>query len=205
MKPVMTFDYRVLEFITGAVSARGFPPDAGVEVAFAGRSNAGKSTCINAMARRKALARTSKTPGRTREINFFQLDESRRIVDLPGYGFAQAPQRVRQQWQRLVGDYLQKRESLAGVVILMDIRHPLKPLDTQLLDWCVQARLPVQLLLSKADKLSRGPAMQCQANVQAQLAKLSGDIQVQLFSALKKHGLEALWQRLDGWFSLDDS
>ncbi len=200
----MTFDYRVLEFITGAVSTRGFPPDVGLEVAFAGRSNAGKSTCINVMARRKTLARTSKAPGRTREINFFQLDESRRIVDLPGYGFARAPQRVRQQWQRLVGDYLQKRESLVGVVILMDIRHPLKPLDTQLLNWCVQAHLPVQLLLSKADKLSRGPARQCQAKIQAQLATLQGDIQVQLFSALKKDGLGALWQRLDGWFTGPD-
>ncbi len=200
----MTFDYRLLEFITGAVSVRGFPPDEGVEIAFAGRSNAGKSTCINAMARRKALARTSKTPGRTREINFFQLDQSRRIVDLPGYGFARAPERVRQQWQRLIGDYLQKRASLVGVVILMDIRHPLKPLDTQLLDWCVQAQLPVQLLLSKADKLSRGPARQCQLKIQAQLSELRGDIHVQLFSALKKDGLQALWQRLDGWFTGSD-
>ncbi len=198
---VMAFDYRNLEFISGAASVRGFPPDQGLEVAFAGRSNAGKSTCINAMARRRALARTSKTPGRTREINFFQLDEKRRIVDLPGYGFARAPERARQNWMRLVGDYLQRRQSLAGVVLLMDVRHPLKPLDRQLLDWCVPARLPVQLLLNKADKLGRGPAAQCLSTIRNQITPLGGDIQVQLFSGLKKDGLETLWRRLDGWLS----
>jgi len=197
----MAIDYRQLEFITGAVSGRGFPPDQGLEVAFAGRSNAGKSTCINTLARRRALARTSKSPGRTREINFFQLDETRRIVDLPGYGFAKAPERVRQQWVRLVGDYLQQRQCLVGVVILMDARHPLKPADSQLLNWCVLAQLPVQLLLSKADKLSRGQAQQCLATIRGQAVNLAGDIQVQLFSALKKDGLERLWLRLDGWFA----
>jgi GTP-binding protein len=195
----MKFDYRNLEFALGAASARGFPPDSGVEVAFAGRSNAGKSTCINTLAQRRGLARTSKTPGRTQEINFFQLDESRRIVDLPGYGFAQAPERSRKQWNQLVGDYLNQRDSLAGIVILVDIRHPMKPKDTELLDWCVSAKLPIQLLLNKADKLSRGPAKQSLAKIRGQVTALGGDIQVQLFSGLKKDGLQTLWDRLDDW------
>ncbi len=197
----MRFDYRNLEFVTGAASIRGFPPDQGLEVAFAGRSNAGKSTCINTFAQRKGLARTSKTPGRTREINFFQLEASRRIVDLPGYGFAQAPDKVRQNWVRLVSDYLQERQSLAGVVLLMDCRHPLKPQDLQLLEWCVEAHLPVHLLLSKADKLSRGPARKCLNDIRAQVRPFAADIEVQLFSALKKEGLDILWQCLDDWLS----
>lgn len=147
-------DYRQAEFLVSASSVRDFPLDEGREVAFAGRSNAGKSSLINALCRRRALARTSRTPGRTRLINFFSLADSLRLVDLPGYGYAKAPRSMSQAWGRLVEEYLHRRRSLVGVVLLMDIRHPLTALDRILLDGCRLGRTPLLVVLSKADKLA---------------------------------------------------
>ena len=149
-------DYRQARFLTSVASIRGLPPDLGREVAFAGRSNAGKSSAINALTGRRDLARTSRTPGRTRLVNFFELDDGCRLVDLPGYGYAKVPRAMSREWGALVRKYLESRRSLAGVVVLMDIRHPLTELDTTLLDWCRAADLPVLAVLTKADKLARG-------------------------------------------------
>ena len=134
------------------------PNDDGCEIAFAGRSNAGKSSAINTLTRNKGLARTSKTPGRTQLINFFQLDEGKRLVDLPGYGYAKVPIAMKRKWDKHLAEYLQLRQSLAGLILLMDIRHPLQEFDLQMLNWAAQAGLPVHILLTKSDKLKRGPA-----------------------------------------------
>ena len=168
------FDYRQACFLTSVASIRGLPADRGREVAFAGRSNAGKSSAINALTGRRHLARTSRTPGRTRLINFFELDEERRLVDLPGYGYAKVPRSMSREWGALVGKYLESRESLAGVVVLMDIRHPLTELDATLLDWCRAADLPVLAVLTKADKLARGRRAAALAEAPDRPARKSG-------------------------------
>jgi GTP-binding protein len=174
------------EFETSAAALHGFPADDGIEVAFAGRSNAGKSSALNALTNRKGLARTSKTPGRTQLINFFQLDESRRLVDLPGYGFAKVPTAVRNSWRALMESYLGERRALGGLVVVMDIRHPLTEFDQQMLSWAESAQLPVLILLTKADKLSRG-----KANSEVlQVRKALGDsATVQAFSSTKRIGV----------------
>ena len=142
-------DYRQARFLTSVASIRSLPADTGREVAFAGRSNAGKSSAINTLTGRRHLARTSRTPGRTRLINYFELDERRRLVDLPGYGYAKAPRSMTREWGKLVGKYLEARESLAGVVMLMDIRHPFTELDMTLFEWCRAAALPVLAVLTR--------------------------------------------------------
>jgi len=174
------------EFETSAAGASGFPADDGVEVAFAGRSNAGKSSALNALTNRRGLARTSKTPGRTQLINFFQLDAERRLVDLPGYGFAKVPMAVRGSWRELVESYLIGRRALAGLVVVMDIRHPLTDFDMQMMAWAEDAKLPMLVLLTKADKLSRGKA----SSEVLRVRKALGDVaSVQAFSATKRIGL----------------
>ncbi len=145
--------YQNTHFITSAPDIRHLPEDEGIEIAFAGRSNAGKSSALNRLTNQKSLAKTSKTPGRTQLINLFKVDDNCHIVDLPGYGFAQVPLEMKKKWQKSLGEYLQKRESLKGVVVLMDIRHPLKDLDQQLIFWAIDSNIPVQVLLTKADKL----------------------------------------------------
>ena len=192
-------DYRRARFLTSVASIRDLPADAGREVAFAGRSNAGKSSAINALTGRRHLARTSRTPGRTRLINFFELDERRRLVDLPGYGYAKAPRSMTREWGRLVGKYLESRESLAGVVTLMDIRHPLTELDVTLLDWCRAADLPVLAVLTKADKLARGRRAAALAKVRGDLAGYGDAVHAMVFSATKPIGRHALVECLDGW------
>jgi len=159
------------------------------ELAFAGRSNAGKSSAINTLAGRKRLAFVSKTPGRTQLINFFSLGEGGILVDLPGYGFADAPGAVRRHWEELVGTYIATRESLAAVVVVMDSRHPLMPLDRQLLQWLRVAQRPTHVLLTKADKLSKQAAQRTLAQVRRELAELSPGTTVQLFSSLKQEGI----------------
>ncbi len=151
------FNYQQTSFLTSAPDINALPPDTGIEVAFAGRSNAGKSSALNTLTRQNSLARTSKTPGRTQLINTFRLADEKRLIDLPGYGFAKVPLAVKEKWQKSLGEYLMKRQSLKGLVVLMDIRHPLKDLDQQLIHWAVQSNLSVLLLLTKADKLSPGP------------------------------------------------
>ncbi len=174
-------------FITSSWQPHQFPPDEGAEVAFAGRSNAGKSSALNAIAGRKDLARTSKTPGRTQLINFFGLDGSQRLVDLPGYGFAKVPERIKDHWQELLSRYIEARDSLAGLVIVMDARRPMTDFDVQMLDWSGANGLATHILLTKADKLSRGEAMTVLKQVRAQV---EGVATVQLFSAVAKTGVD---------------
>ena len=177
------------------------PADNGVEVAFAGRSNAGKSSALNALTDNHKLARTSKTPGRTQLINFFQLSEQQRLVDLPGYGFAKVPKAMKERWDRNLAEYLQGRKSLQGLILLMDIRHPLQPYDLQMILWAADAKMPVHLLLTKADKLKRGPGQNTLLKVRKELKQLGldGSISAQTFSALKKDGLKELEKVLRHW------
>lgn len=174
-------------FISSAWQPHQFPADEGAEVAFAGRSNSGKSSALNAIAGRKGLARTSKTPGRTQLINFFGLDGAQRLVDLPGYGFAKVPERMREHWRELLTRYIEARDSLAGLVIVMDARRPLTDFDVQMLDWSGANGLSTHVLLTKADKLSRGEAGTVLKQVRA---KVEGVATVQLFSAVAKTGVD---------------
>ncbi len=193
--------YRAARFLTSAAKLAQCPPDSGWEVAFAGRSNAGKSSAINSLTGNRKLARTSRTPGRTQLINFFELSDSQRLVDLPGYGFAKVPQAVKQAWTRQLENYLQRRQSLRGLVLMMDARHPLQPFDQQMLDWAVQAAMPVHILLTKADKLKKGPAKNTLLKVRTQLAEHGDLVTVQLFSALKHTGHDQLIEVLDAWLT----
>lgn len=180
------------------------PPDTGFEVAFAGRSNAGKSSAINAITHQRQLARSSKTPGRTQMINFFSVGrDDARIVDLPGYGYASVPEAMKIKWQKELETYLVKRESLVGLVLLTDIRHPLKYFDEQMLHWAKDGQLPVHVLLTKADKLKHGAAKNALLQVKKQLDLLDLPFSIQLFSALKKDGLHELADVLGGWLQLD--
>lgn len=183
----MTVDFRHARFVLSANAARFFPPDAGNEVAFAGRSNAGKSSALNAIAGRRSLARVSKTPGRTQLINFFDLGDGRRLVDLPGYGYARVPERVRRHWRTLMESYFGARSSLSGLVLVVDVRHPGSEFDEQMLAWARARRCPVHLLLTKSDKLSRGAASSVLHRLRRERPELAG---VQLFSALRHDGVE---------------
>ena len=175
-----------------------------LEVGFAGRSNAGKSSALNTLCDQKSLARTSKTPGRTQLINFFTLDERRSLVDLPGYGYAKVPEKIRREWQQLMESYLGKRQQLRGLVVIMDIRHPLKDYDLQMLEWCNYMKTPVHILLTKADKIKRGAASKQLLGVTKEVKESGFDVTVQIFSALKKTGLEDLQKVLSGWFNLPE-
>ncbi|QBH94999.1 YihA family ribosome biogenesis GTP-binding protein [Limnobaculum zhutongyuii] len=197
------FNYHKTHFVTSAPDITHLPVDFGIEIAFAGRSNAGKSSALNTLTNQKNLARTSKTPGRTQLINLFQVEENLHLVDLPGYGYAEVPEEMKRKWQRALGEYLQKRECLRGLVVLMDIRHPLKDLDQQMIQWAVDVELPVMILLTKADKLASG-ARKAQLNmVREAILPFQGDIQVEMFSSLKKLGVDKLRLKLDEWFNLD--
>lgn len=190
-------------FLMSAPSIKQSPTDEGKEVAFAGRSNAGKSSVINTLTDNKKLARTSKTPGRTQLLNFFSLSEDRRLVDLPGYGFAKVPIIVKRNWDRNLAGYLQERQSLVGVVILMDIRHPLQKYDWQIIRWASESKMPIHLLLTKSDKLTRGAINNVLLSVEEELAKekLSASFTIQAFSSIKKFGLDELKQKLTIWFN----
>lgn len=194
-------NFQAASFLTSAARLSQCPPDEGAEVAFAGRSNAGKSTCINAITRQNKLARTSKTPGRTQLMNFFRLTGSQRLVDLPGYGFAQVPLAVKREWQKHLEDYLRNRTSLKGLVLLMDVRHPLQEFDRNMLAWSLQAQLPIHVVLTKADKLNRGPAQNTLLSVRQELQQLDPSIKVQLFSEPHSQGLDELHARLDHWLT----
>lgn len=198
------FNYQQTSFLTSAPDINALPPDTGIEVAFAGRSNAGKSSALNTLTRQNSLARTSKTPGRTQLINTFRLADEKRLIDLPGYGFAKVPLAVKEKWQKSLGEYLMKRQSLKGLVVLMDIRHPLKDLDQQLIYWAVQSNLSVLLLLTKADKLSPGPRKKTLLEVREASLAFMGDVTVHTFSSLNKQGLTELEQVLDSWYSRDE-
>jgi GTP-binding protein len=195
--------YQRARFLTAAARVDQCPADAGREVAFAGRSNAGKSSAINAICHQNTLARTSKTPGRTQQLIFFELDEARRLVDLPGYGYAKVPETVKREWQQHMAAYLEQRRSLAGLVIVMDIRHPLAEFDRQMLDWGGRANLPMLLLLTKADKLKTGAARATQLSVKRAVSGLAGRIEVMPFSALKRQGVAAAQGLIDLWLEID--
>jgi GTP-binding protein len=177
-------------FTLSAPDIRRLPVDTGIEVAFAGRSNAGKSSALNTLTNQNGLARISKTPGRTQLINIFEVAEDKRLVDLPGYGFAKVPLEMKKKWQKALGEYLEKRDSLKGLVVLMDIRHPLKDLDMDLIQWAADSELPVLALLTKCDKLSQGKRSAEVLRVKNILAELNADIRVQAFSSLKRTGSE---------------
>ncbi|WP_404842742.1 ribosome biogenesis GTP-binding protein YihA/YsxC [Colwellia sp. 6M3] len=187
-------------FTLSAPDIRRLPADSGIEVAFAGRSNAGKSSALNTLTNQRSLARTSKTPGRTQLINIFEIAENKRLVDLPGYGFAKVPMEMKKKWQKALGEYLEKRECLKGLVILMDIRHPLKDLDMDLIQWAADGDLPVLALLTKSDKLSQGKVSAQVLAVKKELAKLNADIKVQAFSSLKRSGSEQADKVICDWF-----
>jgi GTP-binding protein len=197
--------FRQAQFLISANKINQLPIDTGAEVAFAGRSNAGKSSALNVITDNKGLAKTSKTPGRTQLINFFALDESRHLVDLPGYGYAKVPDSVKQHWQQVLSAYLQQRQSLRGLVLLMDIRHPLKDFDRQMLDWCRNKPMPVHILLTKADKLKRGAASSVLLKVRNELKGSYPQATVQLFSAVDKQGLEEALRQLTQWLGLEET
>ncbi|MBA2779767.1 ribosome biogenesis GTP-binding protein YihA/YsxC [Billgrantia kenyensis] len=194
-------NYQSARFLISAPTLAKCPADDGAEVAFAGRSNAGKSSAINTLTRQKALARTSRTPGRTQLINFFSLgdDTSRRLVDLPGYGYAKVPEAVKREWQRHLAEYLQGRHSLRGLVLVMDVRHPLTEFDQTLLGWADDQDMPVHILLTKADKLKSGAAKSALQQVRSRLREWEDLVTVQLFSSLKREGIDEASARLDGW------
>ncbi len=190
--------YHSARFLTSAPDLRRCPDDTGAEVAFCGRSNAGKSSAINLLTGQTRLARTSKTPGRTQQINFFTLDAERRLVDLPGYGYAKVPEATRRRWEVELARYLRERECLRGLVLVSDLRRELPAGDRHLLEWAEAGRLPVHVLLTKADKLSRGAARQTLQRCRKELAGREM-VTLQLFSALSKEGLEELRSVLDAW------
>nr|WP_220493925.1 ribosome biogenesis GTP-binding protein YihA/YsxC [Shewanella sp. SG41-4] len=196
-------DFRRAKFLISAPDIahldQYLPGDIGVEIAFAGRSNAGKSSALNALTEQKSLARTSKTPGRTQLINVFQLDDDRRLVDLPGYGFAQVPLALKHKWQEALGEYLQKRACLSGVVVLMDIRHPLKDLDMQMIEWAVLSNIPVLALLTKSDKLTQSVKMKTVNDVRAALKSFGDKVQVETLSSLKGTGKPKVLSILNDW------
>ncbi|MCP5141369.1 MAG: YihA family ribosome biogenesis GTP-binding protein [Chromatiales bacterium] len=192
--------YRQTHFLQSGAKLTDLPLHEGVEVAFAGRSNAGKSSAINALTDQQSLARTSKTPGRTQLINLFEVNEQAILVDLPGYGFAKVSVAVKEAWQRHMAEYLSRRENLRGVILLMDVRHPLTDHDRQMLDWCRHADLAVHCLLTKSDKLNRGVATNTLLKVRKAIAELHPQASAQLFSALKKTGIDEVHAVLDAWF-----
>ena len=194
-----TFNYNRIEFLKSANERKHLPPDIGAEVAFGGRSNAGKSSALNAITGFKRLARTSKTPGRTQLINFFQLDPQRRLVDLPGYGYAKVPDAIKFHWEKVLTEYIKHRQSLKGIVLLMDIRHPLKPLDWQMIKWGLAQQLPLHILLTKADKLKRGAALNALLHLQKELSGHEGWVTSQLFSSFSGEGVEEVRHKLDEW------
>lgn len=178
-------------------------PDTPAEIAFVGRSNAGKSSAINTLCNHVRLAYVSKTPGRTQHINFFELSDGNFMVDLPGYGYAEVPEAVRRHWVQLLGNYLQTRKELIGLVLIMDCRHPLKPLDMQMLDFFEATGRPVHILLSKADKLSKNDQIKTLSSVKKALKPFMErqEVSVQLFSSLKKQGIEQVNETVAGWFA----
>lgn len=196
--------YHLARFLKSASKIAQLPTDEGIEVAFVGRSNAGKSSALNCLTGNQQLARTSKTPGRTQLINLFTLqDENHRLVDLPGYGYAKVPLETKLNWQATLALYLETRQCLKGLIVLMDIRHPLKELDQSMISWCISRELPIHILLTKADKISRGQAQTTLLSVQKHYELLEGLLSVQTFSSLKRQGLDELISTLNSWFCFE--
>ena len=195
----MSAFYQQARFLQSATTTSTLPPELGFEVAIAGRSNSGKSSTLNRLCQQKSLARTSKTPGRTQLINFFSLADGKFLVDLPGYGYAKVPEKVKLKWQQFIESYLTQRFTLCGLVIVMDIRRPMLEHDLNMLAWADSRNLAVHIVLNKSDKLKHGQAKISLLKVQQQLKKYSNTTSVQIFSALKGVGLKELWSQLDIW------
>ena len=193
-----SLNYRKAQFYKSAAKLSQCPDNPGREVAFAGRSNAGKSSSLNALTCSSKLARTSKTPGRTQLINFFEVEPDIYLVDLPGYGYAKVPEAMKKEWQHHMNDYLERREALVGLVLLIDIRHPMKEFDQMMLNWSVSANLPLHILLTKSDKLKQGVARQTLNRMKKELSRFP-QVSIQLFSSLKKTGVDQLAAKLDQW------
>ena len=200
----MSVFYQQAHFLQSATTPDTLPPELGFEVAFAGRSNSGKSSTLNRLCQQKSLARTSKTPGRTQLINFFSLPEGKFLVDLPGYGYAKVPEKVKLKWQKFIESYLTQRFTLRGLVIVMDIRRPMLEHDLNMLAWADARNLAVHIVLNKSDKLKHGQAKTSFLKTQQQLKNYNNAITVQIFSALKGVGLEELWSQLDSWLQAPD-
>lgn len=194
-----TLDYHQTRFHISASTLAQCPPDEALEVAFVGRSNAGKSSAINTLTGQKSLARTSKTPGRTQLLNFFIVSPDTYLVDLPGFGYAKVPPKLKAKWHQQLERYLQQRHSLQGLVLLTDIRHPFKEFDLQMTEWGRQAEMPIHILLTKADKLKRGAAKAALLQAEKQLAPYGELISLQLFSSHSGDGVRALTKKLDEW------
>ncbi len=196
---ITSLNFRATQFMVSAARFDQCPPATGREVAFAGRSNAGKSSALNALTGSNKLARTSKTPGRTQLINFFEVTPEHRLVDLPGYGYAKVPEQMKLEWQKHLGAYLEQRENLAGVVLLVDIRHPMKEFDKTMIEWSSTSGLPLHILLTKSDKLTFGAAKGALQKLRHQLKGHQDLITMQLFSSLKKSGVDELAAHLTQW------
>ena len=202
-------DFRRTTFVTSAPDISKLPNDVGAEIAIIGRSNSGKSSSINAICDQKTLAKTSRTPGRTRLINLFKVNEGKYLVDLPGYGYAQVPEQMKRQWQKAMTDYLQQRKCLCGLVVTMDIRTPLRDHDRMIIDWSIAANLPCLILLTKADKFGVNKRKEMVGEVKTQLSQFGGNFTIIAFSALRKLGIDETRNVLKNWFTLfhtnDDS
>jgi len=202
-RSIMSAFYQQARFLQSATTTETLPPELGFEVAFAGRSNSGKSSTLNRLCQQKSLARTSKTPGRTQLINFFSLPDGKFLVDLPGYGYAKVPEKVKLKWQKFIESYLTQRFTLRGLVIVMDIRRPMLEHDLKTLSWADSRKLPVHVVLNKSDKLKHGQAKSMLLKTRQQLQKYSNTTSVQIFSALKGIGVEELWAQLDMWLQAE--
>ncbi|MES2626969.1 MAG: ribosome biogenesis GTP-binding protein YihA/YsxC [Pseudomonadota bacterium] len=194
-----SINYQLAKYFISASTVEQCPPDTCREVAFVGRSNAGKSSAINVLTSQNKLARTSKTPGRTQLLNYFELAPERYLVDLPGFGYAAVPLDVKRKWQKQLEKYLELRKSLQGLVLLMDIRHPFKDFDEIIVQWCQNSGMPLHILLTKADKLTHGAASTALLKSRKSLEEHGERVTVQLFSALKYLGVDELRKQLDTW------
>ena len=197
----MSSIYRNARFLSSATTTRTLPPEHGLEVAFAGRSNSGKSSTLNCLCEQKSLARVSKTPGRTQLINFFELPNGNALVDLPGYGYAKVPEHMKLDWQAFIESYLVGRTTLVGMVIIMDIRRPMLDYDHIMLEWAESRQLPVHIILNKSDKLKRGAMTQALNDTRKALKEYDLPATVQTFSSLKRLGVEELAKKLDTWMN----
>ena len=195
---IVSVNFQAVQFLTSAATLAQCPADQGMEVAFCGRSNAGKSSALNALTGHKNLARTSRTPGRTQLLNFFALSQDQRLVDLPGYGYAKVSTSVKRDWHRHLDEYLRHRQCLRGLVLLMDIRHPYKPFDQMMMDWSTQSGVPLHILLTKADKLTR---QKQQTSLTAARGVLPEGMTLQLFSSAKHLGIEQLAAQVSFWLA----
>lgn len=199
----MVNQYQKAYFLLSVADVKQLPPDEGIEIAIVGRSNAGKSSVLNAITNIKGLARVSKTPGRTQMLNVFHIDANKRLIDLPGYGYAKAPPLAKQKWEKTIDAYFSNRKSLQGLILVMDARHPFRELDKIMLAFCASIALPVHILLNKTDKLSKNDLQKIYKEAKAILTAYDNSVSLQGFSAVKGTGLQACRAQLDKWYQFE--